>query len=105
MNQCKYVFNQLTDFLPQRVPGCLVGKWDGNKYVRFFSCWNQLSCMLFGQLSGRENLRDLVIGLEAQKSRFYYLDFGKNYYKRASYKTRLPGCQRINCIQLKLNYI
>ena len=78
MNQGKYIFNQLTDFLPQRVLDRLVEKYDGNKYVKFFSCWNQLSCMLFGQLSGRESLRDLMIGLEAHKSKFYHLGFGKN---------------------------
>ena len=74
----QYVFNQLTDFLPQRVLDRLVEKYDGNKYVKFFSCWNQLSCMLFGQLSGRESLRDLMIGLEAHKTKFYHLGFGKN---------------------------
>ncbi|MFZ0472012.1 MAG: IS4 family transposase [Bacteroidales bacterium] len=78
MNQGKYVFNQLTDFLPQRVLDRLVEKYTGNKYVKFFSCWNQLSCMLFGQLSGRESLRDLMIGLEAHKSKFYHMGFGKN---------------------------
>lgn len=34
--------------------------------------------MLFGQLSGRESLRDLMIGLEAHRSKFYHLGFGKN---------------------------
>lgn len=36
MNQGKYVFNQLTDFLLQRVFDRLVEKYDGNKYVKFF---------------------------------------------------------------------
>jgi hypothetical protein len=62
MNQGKFIFNQLTDFLPQRVLDRLVENYNGNKYVKFFSCWNQLSCMLFSQLSGRESLRDLMIG-------------------------------------------
>jgi len=78
MNQGKYIFNQLTDFLPQRILDRLVEKYHGNKYVKYFSCWNQLSCMLFGQLSGRESLRDLMIGLDAHKSKFYHLGFGKN---------------------------
>jgi len=78
MNEGKYVFNQLTDFLPQRVIDRIVEKYNGNKYVKFFSCWNQLSCMLFGQLSSRESLRDLMISLEAHRSKFYHLGFGKN---------------------------
>jgi len=78
MNQGKYIFAQLTDFLPQRVFDRMVDKYHGNKYVRFFTCWNQLSCMLFGQLSGRESLRDLMIGLDAHQSKFYHLGFGKS---------------------------
>lgn len=78
MNQGKFVYSQLTDFLPKRVFDCLVDKYQGNKRVRFFTCWNQLSCMLFGQLTGRESMRDLMIGLDAHKSKYYHLGFGKN---------------------------
>ncbi|MEI9908223.1 MAG: DUF4372 domain-containing protein [Bacteroidota bacterium] len=34
--------------------------------MKHFSCWNQLMCMMFGQLSGRESLRDLLIIVNAQ---------------------------------------
>lgn len=78
MNQGKYVFSQLTDFMPKRVFDCLVDKYAGNKYVRFFTCWNQLLSMLFGQLSGRESLRDLMIGLDAHRPKYYHLGFGKS---------------------------
>jgi len=78
MNQGKYIFAQLTDFLPQRTFDRMVDKYHGNKYVRFFTCWNQLLSMLFGQLSGRESLRDLMIGLDAHKSKYYHLGFGKS---------------------------
>ena len=54
MNQGKYVFVQLTAFLPQRVFDRLVIKYNGNKHVRHFSCWNQLLRMIFGQLTGRD---------------------------------------------------
>jgi hypothetical protein len=33
---------------------------------------------LFGQLTGRESLRDLMIGIDAHKSKYYHLGFGKN---------------------------
>jgi len=78
MNQGKFVYSQLTDFLPKRVFDCLVDKYNGNKHVRFFTCWNQILCMLFGQLTGRESMRDLMIGLDAHKSKYYHLGFGKN---------------------------
>jgi hypothetical protein len=78
MNQGKFVFAQLTEFLPQRVFDRMVEKYDGNKYVRFYSCWNQLLSMLFGQLSARDSLRDLIITLEAHSAKYYHLGLGKN---------------------------
>jgi hypothetical protein len=77
MNQGKYVFAQLTDFLPQRAFDRLVYKYSGNKHVRHFSCWNQLLSMIFGQLTGRDSLRDLMISIEPHNSKYYHLGFGK----------------------------
>ena len=34
--------------------------------------------MIFGQLSARESLRDLIIVIEAHQSKSYHLGFGKN---------------------------
>lgn len=77
MNQGKYVFSQLTAFLPKRVFDGLVAKYDGDKHVRHFSCWNQLLSMVFGQLTGRDSLRDLLISIEPHRPKYYHLGFGK----------------------------
>ena len=77
MNQGKYVFAQLTDFLPQRVFDRLVYEYNGNQYIKHFSCWNQLLSMVFGQLAGRDSLRDLMVSLEPHKPKYYHLGFGK----------------------------
>lgn len=78
MNHGKYVFSQLTEFLPQRVFDTLVEKHNGNKYVRHFTCWNQLLCMIFGQLTNRESLRDLIVAIDAHSTKVYHLGFGKS---------------------------
>jgi hypothetical protein len=78
MHQGKYVFSQLCDFLPKRVFDGSASKYDGNKYVKHFTCWNQLLAMMFGQLSGRDSLRDLITSLEAHKGKFHHLGFGTN---------------------------
>lgn len=78
MNHGKYVFSQLVEFLPQRVFDRITDKYKGNKSIKHFSCWNQLLCMIFGQLSYRESLRDLIIVIEAHQSKVYHLGFGKN---------------------------
>jgi hypothetical protein len=82
MNQGKYIFAQLTDFLPRRVFDRLVEKYDGNKYVRSFSCWNQMLCMVFGQLTARDSMRDLILSLEAHRPKYYHLGFGTTVTRR-----------------------
>ena len=78
MNTGKYVFSQLVDFLPQRVFDSIVTKYEGNKYVKHFTCWNHLLAMMFGQLTRRDSLRDLIIAFEAHYRKRYHLGFGKN---------------------------
>lgn len=78
MNTGKYIFSQLIEFLPQRTFDGIVIKYEGNKYVKHFTCWNQLLVMMFGQLSNRDSLRDLVTTVTAHGSKGYHLGFGKN---------------------------
>ena len=54
MFQDKYVFAQLTAFLDRNHFNYLVRKNGGDKYVKHFTCWNQLLALMFGQLSNRE---------------------------------------------------
>lgn len=78
MNKGKYVYAQIVDFLPQRVFDNIVKKYDGNKYVKHFPCWNLLLVMVFGQLTNRDSLRDLIVTIDAHKKKSYHLGFGKS---------------------------
>lgn len=78
MHQDKYVFSQLVSFLDRSKFNRIVAKYDGDKYVKYFTCWNQLLALMFGQLSNRESLRDLIIALEAHQGKTYHLGLGKN---------------------------
>jgi hypothetical protein len=82
MNQGKYIFAQLTDFLPRRVFDRIVDKYEGNKHVRSFTCWNQMLCMVFGQLTARDSMRDLMLSLEAHHAKYYHLGFGPTISRR-----------------------
>jgi hypothetical protein len=77
MNQNKYVFSQLIEFLDNNKFFRIVQKYDGDKRNRGFSCWNQLLMMIFGQLSNRDSLRDLITVIEAHKTKAYHLGFGR----------------------------
>ena len=76
MNNDKYVFSQLITFLDRNHFNYLVRKYDGDKYVKHFTCWNQLLVMMFGQLSSRESLRDLIVALEAHQPKCYHMGMG-----------------------------
>ncbi len=81
MNKGKYVLAQLTSFLPSHVFENCVRKYNGNQGVHHFSCWNQLVAMMFGQLSGRDSLRDLITSLSAHSPKFYHLGLGDGISK------------------------
>ncbi len=73
----KYVFSQLLDTLDRNDFNYLVRKYEGDKYVKQFTCYNQLAVLMFGQLSNRESLRDVVLATQAHASKAYHLGFGK----------------------------
>ena len=78
MHKDKFVFSQLIVFLDRNKFNYIVRKHDGDKYVKHFTCWNQLLSLMFGQLSNRESLRDLIIALDAHHSKCYHLGIGRN---------------------------
>lgn len=55
----------------------LVDKYNGNRYVKHFTCWNQFLTLMFGQLSNRESLRDLIVALEAHQPKCFHLGLGR----------------------------
>lgn len=81
MHKDKYVFAQLISFLDRNKFNYIVRKFEGDKYVKHFTCWNQLLALMFGQLSNRESLRDLIVALDAHYSKSYHLGMGKNVSK------------------------
>ena len=78
MHKDKYVFSQLVGFMNRNHFNYLVRKYDGDRYVKSYSCWNQLLTMMFGQLANRESLRDLVVALEAHSGKLYHLGMGRS---------------------------
>lgn len=73
MNEGRPVFAQLVEHLPSRQFRRIVRRYEGNRRVRSFSCWDQFLCMTFAQLTYREGLRDIEACLRAQGDRLYHL--------------------------------
>jgi transposase len=81
MNLGKYVFAQVIEFLPHNDFTACVAQYKGNYKIKTFSCWHQLLYMIFGQLSNRESLSDLIVCLQAQQNKSYHLGMGKGTSK------------------------
>lgn len=77
MFQDKFVFSQLTSFLDRNHFNYLVRKYGGDKYVKHLTCWNQLLALMFGQLCNRKSLRDVIVALEAHRSKCFHLGLGR----------------------------
>ena len=64
MYKDKYVFAQLVSFLDRNCFNYLVRKYGADKYVKFFSCWNQLLTLIFTLVRDKGLLRIVPIVLE-----------------------------------------
>ena len=91
MHKDKYVFAQLVSFLDRSKFNRIVAKYQGDKYVKHFTCWNQLLVLMFGQLCNRESLRDLICATDAHYNKCYHLGFAKTSRKRISPMTTTNG--------------
>jgi hypothetical protein len=83
MNNGKLLFAQLMDFLPWTTFHRIVKQYNGNRYVKTFSCAEQFRAMAFAQLTFRESLRDIEVCLTAQANKLYYMGF-RSLVKRST---------------------
>jgi hypothetical protein len=83
MNSGKYVFNQLLQFINKYEFEKCVTKYNGDFRTRDFNCWNQFIQLFFGQLTGRNSIRDICTCLKAHKNKLYHLGIG-DYVNQSS---------------------
>lgn len=76
MNEGKSIFSQLIGFLPDREFRRCVARYDGDRYAKKLSCWQQFLAMAFAQLTYRESLRDIEACLGAVGPKLYHMGFG-----------------------------
>ena len=78
MYEGQIVFSQLIEFLPKYEFRKFVKRYQGNYYVKSFSCWDQFLCMSFAQLTYRESLRDIESCLRSLKYKLYHMGIRGN---------------------------
>lgn len=71
----RYIFSQITDFIPRdTIDGCIT-RYKGNKKITQLSCRDQFLSLMFGQLTGLQSLRGIVLCLNAHEYQLYHLGF------------------------------
>jgi Transposase DDE domain/Domain of unknown function (DUF4372) len=73
MHTGQIVFAQLMEPIPHYSFRRIVSRYDGERRLREFSCWDQFACMAFGQLTFWESLRDLEICLRSRPEHLYHM--------------------------------
>lgn len=75
MNLGKYIFSQITEFIPRHDFNKSVNKYNGNQKIRKLSCHDQFLAMMFGQLTNLKSLRGIQLCLNAHSNQLYHLGF------------------------------
>lgn len=75
MDERRIIFSQLMDWLPKYEFDKCIQRYNGNRYVKSFSCIDQFLTLAFAQLTYRESLRDIETCLRALKPKLYHAGF------------------------------
>lgn len=73
MNKGKFVFSQVLACVNRYEFQKCVDRYNGDYRTRELTCWNQFAQLFFGQLTGRNGLRDICLCLNAHKNQLYHL--------------------------------
>ena len=67
------IMNQLLTLLPRHQFDQAVSDFGGDRYVKKFSTWNQLTVLLYSQAASKNTLRDIQTALGTQEAKLYHL--------------------------------
>ena len=73
MNLGRTIFSQIIDHMPLHTFRQCVHRYQGNRKIKSFTCFDQYLCMAFAQLTYRESLRDIEACLRAQQNKLYHM--------------------------------
>ena len=78
MNQGKFVFSQVVEFIPRYQFDKIVKRYKGDWNTKNLNSYNHLLHLFLGQLTGCDSIRDICLCLEAHSKMLYLLGFRKS---------------------------
>jgi len=73
MNKVYTIFSELLKLCPRYHFDKAVDQYDGDRYVKTFTTWQQFMAILYSQITQKDSLRDIVTGLSVHAARWYHL--------------------------------
>ncbi len=67
------IMQQLQALVPRHQFEKVVRNVLGDRYVKYFTCWQQFTVMLYAQASGKDSLRDIHQAFAVQADKLYHL--------------------------------
>jgi hypothetical protein len=75
MNTGRFIISQVLDLVHRQTLDRIVKRYEPTLSVRHFGCRQQLTCMVFAQMTSRDGLRDIATCLNARPETLYHLGF------------------------------
>ncbi len=73
MRKLDTIFGELLKLVPRYQFEKAVQQYQGDRYVKSYTTWQQYITILFSQVKQKDSIRDIITGLEANESRWYHL--------------------------------
>ncbi|MFN6046266.1 MAG: IS4 family transposase [Verrucomicrobiota bacterium] len=75
MNTGRFILSQVLDLVHRQTLDRIAKRYEPTLSVRHFGCRQQLTCMVFAQMTSRDGLRDITTCLNAKPDTLYHLGF------------------------------
>ena len=73
MSHSNTIYNQILQLIPRHQFETRVRHYYADRYVKYFTCWQQFLTLLFAQIRSKDSLRDIETSLKAQSTRWYHI--------------------------------
>ena len=77
MNTGRFILSQVLDLVHRQTLDRIVKRYHPSTPYRHFGYRQQLTCMVFAQMTAREGLRDIATCLNARRETLYHLGFSE----------------------------
>ena len=89
MNKVYTIFSELLKLCPRYQFDKAVEQYNGDRYVKTFTTWQQFMAILYSQITQKDSLRDIETGLSAHAAQWYHL--GLSGIHKARYLMPMPS--------------